>query len=596
MAKHDIQLRKDQIDFTQIIIDAKISKETNKARKALGTYKTEGFDWNNFDFKHFLDNPIIESFRATFIYILQKFKTTQTQQNRLQKHFTYHLELNFLRLIERRSTTYEVVLKEIRHALIERAKSVQIQRKRYEAQLSLMFEDLVLNETEMTLSDIYIRPRFKVFQSCFKETPYCRNQFAILDEDNRDLHRFVNAFLNDRQQHTLLKVKHSNIVFLLGNPGQGKTSFCKKLLHDAIVGHQTAGKVYFVRLKHIKNLENLLNNPLNEIAETLKVRHKKAYSNLTAGDFQEKSVLVLDGLDELKMNKGISSTKIEEICKELIRETKEYPNLKIVVTSRYYFEPNKIKNRNALILQLDELTEIQQTEWLNKYRSFHADSVFTLKKLQVFKKRKYLNELLTQPILIHLIAKVAHKIDIDKNQNRTDIYKDLFDSLIERKWSDDGQTAVLEEIDRDDLRTLIGEMALSIFQSDYDYLHKTEIESLETLSDFEKSLNLDDVLKGLMIAFYFQEVKKDSDDEGTDHERNEDYAIEFMHKSLQEYMAAERVYHKLKDDFLNIDRKKKYIIKKPLEAYKVCAELFGPKMLSDEIMGYITAMIGTEET
>ena len=50
-----------------------------------------------------------------------------------------------------------------------------------------------------------------------------------------------------------------------------------------------------------------------------------------------------------------------------------------------------------------------------------------------------------------------------------------------------------------------------------------------------------------------KEVKKDEDDFNPE-EKNEQYAIEFLHKSLMEYMVASYIYDYLDENFLETKR------------------------------------------
>ena len=63
-------------------------------------------------------------------------------------------------------------------------------------------------------------------------------------------------------------------------------------------------------------------------------------------------------------------------------------------------------------------------------------------------------------------------------------------------------------------------------------------------------------------------------------------------------MTAEAIWRKLHKGFLKKDEDEEYVLEEgdTKAAYKICAELFGPKMLSDEIMVYIKEMIDAEKT
>jgi hypothetical protein len=64
----------------------------------------------------------------------------------------------------------------------------------------------------------------------------------------------------------------------------------------------------------------------------------------------------------------------------------------------------------------------------------------------------------------------------------------------------------------------------------------------------------------MMVSFYFKEVKNDNNDIQDMQYRNEDYAIEFLHKSLMEYMVSLYIYESIKKSFLKKDEDEEYII------------------------------------
>ncbi|MGB1205704.1 MAG: pentapeptide repeat-containing protein [Chitinophagales bacterium] len=570
---------------------------------------TQQQNFSDFDIYRFLGNEIIKDYISLFGELLAECDCTAKQKRIVQRHFNAYLKLNFFTLIKQQNVAYRLLLNDIDNTRAMQAQSEIIQRKLYDMQLSAMFDEIVLNdEKDMRLSDVYIKPYVAIHQSCFAEKTKnkyefqsfftdLKNGFLNLDDKKTDLHNFIISILNNRIHKDLTNQK-INIIFLFGNPGQGKTSFCKKLLYDVIVNDEiTENNIYFLRLKNVQDIEALFNNPLRAIVNCL-TDMPNVPDNVNIKQIKRNSLLVLDGLDELKMNAQIGTDRIEILCEKLIKEAENNLNLKIIVTSRYYVDLKKISYQNALILQIANLMEIQQRKWLEKYRYFHSESSLTLQKLEKYNKIDHLKELLNQPILLHLIARLSNEIDV--KQNRVGIYKQLFTDLIERKWDQNGQIAALRGIKTYELRFLIQEMALSIFQSDYDYLHKTEIDKLKTVKKFAKKLaknKINDVLKGVMIAFYLQEVRKQKND-SSEHkkERYEDYAIEFMHKSLQEYMAAERIWQILQDYFLEKDKYGDYKNDEFKAAYRVLAELFGPRMLSKEIIKYFKEIISLKSS
>jgi len=115
------------------------------------------------------------------------------------------------------------------------------------------------------------------------------------------------------------------------------------------------------------------------------------------------------------------------------------------------------------------------------------------------------------------------------------------------------------------------------------------------LSEKNNNETLKSNLKGVMVSFYFKEVKKDEDDFNPE-EKNEQYAIEFLHKSLMEYMVASYIYDYFKDNFLETKRSSgKYIIDDGKEALKELWYLFHQKRISYEVTNNLIEIIKEKE-
>ena len=92
-----------------------------------------------------------------------------------------------------------------------------------------------------------------------------------------------------------------------------------------------------------------------------------------------------------------------------------------------------------------------------------------------------------------------------------------------------------------------------------------------------------------MVAFYMKEVKKEGSDQ---EEEDRNYAIEFLHKSLQEYLVARNIWETAKDKFLEkSNRSNKHVINSWQDALEVIRELFAQKELSSEVQVYLVEMI-----
>jgi hypothetical protein len=186
--------------------------------------------------------------------------------------------------------------------------------------------------------------------------------------------------------------------------------------------------------------------------------------------------------------------------------------------------------------------------------------------------------------------------EIDETTNRAKIYSQLFTELIDRKYSKDGQLEVLENVKKDDLRELIREIAFAIFETGDEYITKNSLMRLEATQSFLKLLpghNFKDSIKGIMIAFYFKETPKEKNDEFDDDKSN--YAIEFLHKSLREYMTAEKIFNTISYEFLDKRRGGRYVIDTARAALEQISKTFSKQDLTTEIKYHLAEIIRNSE-
>ena len=455
----------------------------------------------------------------------------------------------------------------------------------------------------MTLGDIYIEPKFRVHIRCFEEDDprvkkYRESNERIEPFIKVDYDASIHSYLEDflfKKNLLNLSSHQAQILLLLGYPGQGKTSFCKRVIYDIAKQYQNNKPLFFIKLRNIKRVKDLTISPLETIAkylgntESLDVSLQSFY----------KSVTILDGLDELYMKEGLSNDDIVELCRELRRTCDMQEDLQIILTSRYgYIELEKLKKDKFLVLRLEAFSQEQQHQWLAKYKIFHPECKLSREKIAEINDPKnhnfqYIRELINQPILLQLIA--TSNYDIDQSSTRSSIYNQLFKALIDRKWAKDRQLENLSNMKKRDLERYLSEIALAIYQSDFEYIRKTDLEALPATKKFQEKLvskDMSDTLKNIMMAFYFQEVEKDHEDRS---EETSNYAIEFLHKSLQEYLVAVKVWTTFRIEFLAKKEEDEYVIDNWREALRIIFPLLSARALSPEVVDYLAELIDSVE-
>jgi len=463
----------------------------------------------------------------------------------------------------------------------------------YQAWLSSLYHEVVLNDDKgMRLTDVYVEPHYGIHESCVEKDkePYKGQQtkggfFPVEDS----VHDLIMETLSG-QLSIQDKPRNPQLTLLLGYPGQGKTSFTKRLIHDYIV-QQPDRPVYLVRLRYIADPKELQNNPFPVLEKEIKLQAERKTAYAVPEINIKNALLILDGLDELCIKSDMNSQDVDDIVKEISRNAEQHPGLRIVLTSRYgYVNLQKLFDRNILILQLAELTPEQQLGWLEQYSAFHPETHLDVAKLEIYNHEdqfEALSELITQPILLHMVATLEE--DLSDAVNRAAIYSKLFDQLVQRPWSKEGNIEALKGINPDLLRGALQDMAHAIFHSDKGYLYKSALDNLPKVKELQRALdNKLDVWRSVMVAFYMDEVRKGNRREQED-DRDHDYAIEFLHKSLPEYLCAEKIWRGIIEEFLETKPKK------PERDLESLYELFGKKIITQEIVQYLIEIIRNDE-
>ncbi|MCI4667439.1 MAG: pentapeptide repeat-containing protein [Bacteroidia bacterium] len=481
----------------------------------------------------------------------------------------------------------------------------RVNMKAYQNHLrNMYFKPVMGDEKGMSLSDVYIEPDFRIHERCFEKEdkrPFieeCRESnseaFAKVPF-NGSIHKYVESFFYKENPLNLLSGK-AQVMILLGYPGQGKTSFCSRTIYDFLQG-SIKKPVYFVRLRDLQHPRDLINAFESTLRNHLEKEIEDFIGELDEEAFQN-AVWILDGLDELHMKEGFSNEDISKFCDRLANKTFNKPNLQILFTSRYgYVSLEKLQKERFQIVRLEPFTEQQQLQWLENYKDYYPETQLnkeTLIKInQASSSLHHLQELANQPILLHLIA--TSKEGLKEGDKRVSIYNNLFRTLIDRKWSKDRSLDQHRNLKPRDLEKYLMEIALAIFQSNNEYVRSLDLESFPATERFMKKLGtnkLGDVLKNLMVSFYFREVNKKDTDKKEDKRA---YAIEFLHKSLMEYLVAKKIWYALTELLLSTNRENEYYTNDWKDVLKEIAILFGEKKISEEIWGFLKEIIELED-
>jgi len=197
-------------------------------------------------------------------------------------------------------------------------------------------------------------------------------------------------------------------------------------------------------------------------------------------------------------------------------------------------------------------------------------------------------------------------INIEEAGSRAKVYNELFTTVLDRKWDKDKRLKKYRDggkFEKYHLRRYLAFLAYKIFQYNKGYLNKSEVVSFPETEQFVKRRlrieneegELKDVLKDVLTSFYLKETSKNKKDSVRDDESH-DYAIEFLHKSLYEYLACEHLWEATKNFFLernqaDPDEYKDHSLN---DVQRKLQDLFASTSMTYETMEYMEEIINQD--
>lgn len=425
-----------------------------------------------------------------------------------------------------------------------------------------------LGEANISLKSLYIEPKISVFYEN--------------DLHDKPLIESVHNWLSDNIEISNL---YNNILFIIGDPGQGKTSLCYRLLYDLWASNKIP--FFFLKLRYLKNVNEFYKNPFEVIFEAInndgfyREDNSTGTVKVTEKDFIE-SIIILDGLDELEKIHGIDKDLFCEKISKLTRVV--FRPKKLIITSRKEINWYFLERKRIACWALSDLDIEEQMQWITNY-NIYSNKKYELNKsdLEILNNKSFgARHLMRQPILLHILAQLNMRPN--QNYNASKIYDELFDRIVSRYWNDvkakRDPHPVLEIESKEQLRLILREVGLQMYHLNRTYLRQDEI-PISIIEQFKmEQIENDSIFKNLLIAFYFNYKRIDETGKQT-------FAIEFLHRSFGDYLAAEALWQGIKDIFSSIDTPKE-------EKLSMFCKLFNsPIFLSKEIVEYLNQLINT---
>ena len=302
-------------------------------------------------------------------------------------------------------------------------------------------------------------------------------------------------------------------VLIEGEPGMGKTTYCKKYAYDWATKQQepqgcgsTAFKV--VLLLKCRDIHSDVWEAIDDqlLPRDIDEEVKQQFFQFIREN-QSSILLILDGLDELP------SSKLS-MFSELI-EGRVLPRCHIVATARHEAGKEVRKCCDAL-LQIEGFTEKHVIEFVTKYFKERTD--LATKLSQRMSRDKNLREIAANPLNTALLCLLCEEFEGTLPENRAQLYLDVVECILRRYRVKKGllETEInLTNLYKPQLNRL-GFVALNGLLNNELQLNESE------LGNHAKELT----------EFGFLSVQPG----GSKLKRKLHYA--FLHKSLQEWFAA----------------------------------------------------------
>ena len=320
-------------------------------------------------------------------------------------------------------------------------------------------------------------------------------------------------------------------ILIKGNPGIGKTTFSRKIVYDWANNDiedtelKSIVLMFLVTLKYIK--------PAQTIEDMIKQQHKclvsnKEISRALLKDILEKfgqdCLIILEGYDEIPkyINENL----------EMIVTNKAYRNCHFLITSR----PNEVESLEdcmASIASIEGFSKENTRKYIEKVINDETKWEAAFK----YTENSAIEEMWRYPILVLFLCLLVNwdAVDLDKEKLMvgefyTRLLNCIFRRFIAEKIEKEKQEE--EEAKREETLLKIGKVALGGILSNKVTYRKREILEHVGLNAFQY---------GILIGTDEWEGRRDMPEDA-------DIFVYFVHKSIQEYLAAKYLIHQMSQE------------------------------------------------
>lgn len=338
--------------------------------------------------------------------------------------------------------------------------------------------------------------------------------------------RFDNMI--DAYQQSCWSNEHK-MFLLLGDYGVGKSTSLKML-----ASKYNNGSFLYISLKDVLIFSDNIRDGILDYCQ------RKYQFSFHFSALQGDLVLLLDGFDELQRVRNDSAE--EEKLFRQINALTQYDHVKVILSSRSTAFINSPQLLNVPTIYMGDFDDSQIDEWIGNWKIINPSERITI-TLAGLKERNLL-EICRNKLILYMVARVYNDELLEARQyTKAYVYKCFFDWTINGKFREDvdytsdsysGST----EHSKETYRRILQDIALVISQNSTNEIIDVKLLK-EKLSEFQRQeidSEIFDFTQHLFTRHFFSTQKN-----------GHQMYVEFSHKSLREYIYAEKIFFHLRD-------------------------------------------------
>ena len=325
------------------------------------------------------------------------------------------------------------------------------------------------------------------------------------------------------------------IVLVEGSPGIGKTTFCLKIAHDwatkatsKVDSFPQFEVVLLLKCRDIHgDIMEAIDTQLLPESKNAEAIKKELIDYIEDFHYQEKVLIILDGLDELP--------KMSENCVDKLLQKKIFPFCYVLATSRQERGIDVRKKVNFdMLLQIEGFTKEDAFNYVRKhFKNTGPENVSNGERLITeIQTNSFLDALWNNPLNLSLLCIVFEDHKGELPSHRTELYQIIVCCILQRYCGRHNLETPASDKDLlrhfEDSLLVLGELAWRCLKEGRFSFREEEFGKLESRHES---------LAARKLGLVFKEASL--------RKINPQHEYFFFHKTFQEYLAAFYLAHML---------------------------------------------------